>query len=569
MVASSNNLRKRKRSLAVQRSPDIADEEITEPSSNEENDNESYSGEGEEEEILESDEEFAAESATDKRRRLAKQYLENLKEDANEIVTGLEYKKATKETLDEFNNFDAKDLDRDIIASRLRLDVAEQQGRVYRFIGEKLLISEAKTSFTRVGEKNITGLSCYQPEINKFSLETKSKSKSRIYAYVVSKDMTLTKYDVTDFNSRPKKLRYVKGGRRYTPVGNSEYDNTTEGHYDEILAIAASPDGNYVVTGGRDRKLIVWSTESLAPVKVLPTKDRRGEVLGLAFRKNTDQLYASCADYKIRTFSINQFSQLEILYGHQDVVVDISALSAERCVTVGSRDRTAMLWKIADETRLTFRGGDDPERLRKKWLKNQAAEEANGELDQTYEVSEAPMFYGEGSIDCVSMIDDSHFVTGSDNGNIALWSMSKKKPLFTQRIAHGIIPLPECQTISAERDQSMCETQLQEKALTRPYWITALHAIPYSNVFVSGSWNGVLKVWKIAPTMREFELLGELARCQGVVTKIQVVESGKHGRETLRVLASVAKEHRLGRWIHHISGARNGLYSAVIEQTDF
>lgn len=371
---------------------------------------------------------------------------------------------------------------------------------------------------------------------------------------------------MTDFKSRPKKIKYVKGGRKYIPDGKFEFENVTDGHYDEILTVAASPDGKYVVTGGRDRKLIIWSTETLSPVKVIPTKDRRGEVLALAFKKNSDQLFAACADYKIRTYSINQFSQLEILYGHQDLVIDISALSMERCVTVGSRDRTAMLWKIADETRLTFRGGDDPEKLLRKWLKNT---ELNGEDAINGETEKSPRFFGEGSIDCVSMVDDSHFITGSDNGNISLWSLSKKKPIHTVRAAHGIIPLTDDRNISGETNEELRVEQLQDGKISQPYWITSLYAIPYSDVFISGSWNGSLKVWKISENLREFELLGDLPNCKGIVSKIQAVESGRHGRETFRVLASVSKEHRLGRWIHKAPGARNGIFSAVIEQTAF
>ena len=86
----------------------------------------------------------------------------------------------------------------------------------------------------------------------------------------------------------------------------------------------------------------------------------------IVFRRNSDQLFAACADLRIRTYSINQFTQLEILYGHQDNISDISALAKETCVSVGSRDKTAMFWKIAEESRLTFRGGDSPEKTNKK-----------------------------------------------------------------------------------------------------------------------------------------------------------------------------------------------------------
>ncbi|CCH60331.1 hypothetical protein TBLA_0C05340 [Henningerozyma blattae CBS 6284] len=569
MAATKGTEGRKKRSRQESNlSSNIVDEDVTDPSSNEDEDKEDLVDESEE---LDSDEEFQGENPADKRRRLAKQYLENLKSEANEILSERANTDEKDNALDDFNNFDAADMDKDIIASRLKQDVAEQQGKVYRFIANKLLVSESKYIFTRVGDKNLTCISCYQPPLNTFShdiSENKSNKKNKIFAYTVSKDLQLTKYDVTDFNHRPKKIKQTKGGSKYIPTTKFEHENTTEGHYDEILTVAASPDGKYVITGGRDRKLIIWSTESLSPVKVIPTKDRNGQVMSLTFRKNSDQLYVACADYKIRTYSINQFAQTEILYGHHDLVADISSLGMERCVTVGSRDRTAMLWKIPDETRLTFRGGDDPARLVKNWLKQNASEDSDGNI--TYpDASEAPLFYGEGSIDIVSMIDDSHFITGSDNGNICLWSLAKKKPLFIVRAAHGIVPHTLESNISGETDQALRTIQLQGNKITKPYWITALYAIPYSDVFISGSWNGTLKVWKIGENLREFELLGELDNCRGVVNKIQVVEQGKHGKETFRVLASVGKEHKLGRWLGKVPGARNGIYSAVLQQTSF
>lgn len=571
-MAGPESRRKRTRNDSERSSREV-DEEITEPSSEEEEGKENQTEDNADEDILDSDEEFGEENSADKRRRLAKQYLENLKDEAQDVLKAQsdEQETETRQFSDSYNNFDAAELDKDIIASRLKQDVAEQHGRVFRFFADRLLLTEAKTTFTRVGENNLTCISCYQPVLNKFQIEDNrisNKNKGKIFAYTASKDLQITKYDITDFDKRPQKLAYVKGGSRYIPESKYEYENTTEGHYDEILTLAASPDGKYVVSGGRDRKLIVWSAESLAPVKVLPTKDRRGEVLSLAFRKNTDQLYASCADYKIRTYSINQFAQLEVLYGHHDQVVDISSLNMERCVTVGSRDKTAMLWKIPDETRLTFRGGEDTTRLEKKWIKQHETEDEKGNLMHP-DISEMPMFYGEGSIDVVTMVDDSHFVTGSDNGNLYLWSLAKKRPVFIQRVAHGVIPPPDGKKISGESDEQLRTRQLQHNRLSHPYWITALYAIPYSNVFITGSWSGSLRVWKIAENMREFELLGELPDCHGVVSKIQVVENGKHGKETFRVLASVAKEHRFGRWITKIPRARNGIYSAVISQGNF
>ena len=467
-----------------------------------------------------SEAEFAGESAADKRRRLAKQYLENLKQEV-----GGDY------------DFDAKDLDDEIISKRLKEDVAETKGHVYRFIADNLLLSDVQPSITRIGSKALTGLSVRFP-----------------YAYTISKDTELVKWDISDFKKKPLRLKHTKGGKKFTQIDS---DPSKNGHSDEILTVAASPDGRYVITGGRDKRIIVWSTEALACQRVLETRDRRGEVMGLVFRRGSDQLYAACADLKVRTYSINQFAQLEILYGHQDTVADISALGQERCVTVGSRDRCAMLWKIADETRLTFRGGENEKKKKKK-----IRDDDEMDLDDKQEEHEEK-FFAEGSIDCVSMIDDTYFVTGSDNGSISLWSLAKKKPIFIQHCAHGVLPSVASDKASAENDPALREQQVPQP---QPYWITSLHAIPYSNVFFSGSWNGTIKVWKLEDNLRSFTPLGELPNAKGIVTRIDVAESGPHGKESIRVIAAMSKEHRLGRWIDAGRGARNHIYSAVIDQ---
>jgi ribosomal RNA-processing protein 9 len=41
------------------------------------------------------------------------------------------------------------------------------------------------------------------------------------------------------------------------------------------------------------------------------------------------------------------------------------------------------------------------------------------------------------SIDCIKSINDSHFFTGSQDGNVALWNLKKKKPVATLRNPQG------------------------------------------------------------------------------------------------------------------------------------
>lgn len=488
----SDPSRKRKRpnkvtSLAKKKSPAREAHDLEISSESEESGQEENLPIHEEGELL-SDEEFATENAADKRRRLAKQYLENLK---SQEVSG---------------DFDAQQEDDDIVARRLQEDVAENKGYVYKFFSDAIgaQLGDIVPKTARVGSKNVTDVSVRLP-----------------YLYTVSKDMELIKWR-GEAGKKPQRIRHTKGGHKYLSISSNPSQNH---HYDQINCVAASPDGKYVVTGGKDARLIIWSAESLLCLKVLET---RAAVNSISFRRGTDQLYAACADLRVRTFSINQFAQLEILYGHQDNITGISALGRETCVSVGSRDKTAMFWKIADESRLTFRGGDSEKKGRPS--------------------DESRPFHAEGSIDVVSMLDESHFVTGSDNGNVALWLLAKKKACCTERVAHGLLPQLKPTEASAETSNTIATRQIPEQ---QPYWITAVYAVPYSDVFFTGSYSGEVRVWKVDRTsFRRFSLLGSIP-LRGCVVGIDGTET-EDGK--LVVYVATSKEHRFGRWLGHVDG---------------
>ncbi|ABN65302.2 part of small (ribosomal) subunit (SSU) processosome (contains U3 snoRNA) [Scheffersomyces stipitis CBS 6054] len=490
------------------------DEEISGDSDTDEEINEQVDEEIDDD-VMSSDEEFADENATEKRRRLAKQYLENLKNDEGQD-----------------QDFDAQDLDDDIVSRRLQVDVAESKGYVYKFVGNKIssqIDDNIQIITTRIGSKNLTSLAVRYPSL-----------------YTVSKDSELIKWDISVENKKPVRIRHVKGGHKYFNVNTSNV--SLNHHWDQINCVAASSDGKYVVTGGNDARLIIWSSENLACLKVLET---RVAVNSITFRRNSDQLYAACADLKIRTYSINQFTQLEVLYGHQDNISDISALARETCVSVGSRDKTAMFWKIAEESRLTFRAGDSSDKKKKRAKKT----------EEPVEPVEEAAFHNEGSVEVVSMADESHFVTGSDNGNVALWSLAKKKALFTQRLAHGLQPQFLPSEASAETSVEVASRQVPERL---PYWITAVHSVPYSDVFFTGSFDGTVRAWKLDnDRLNSFQLLGEIANVNGCVVKIDSAEIPE--LKKLAVYVLVSKEHKFGRWLGKLKGGRNALLSFTFD----
>ncbi|KAJ1676885.1 pre-rRNA processing protein [Spiromyces aspiralis] len=149
----------------------------------------------------------------------------------------------------------------------------------------------------------------------------------------------------------------------------------------------------------------------------------------------------------------------------------------------------------------------------------------------------------EGSLDVVAMLDENTFVTGGDSGAISLWHKSRKKPIFTQHLAHGV-------------DE---QQQQQQQDALNPCWITALATLPLSDMFVSGSWDGWVRVWKLVRDKRQsFELVNAI-KVPGFVNSIDLFEDHESkGRGDTKVLSvepnnvcmvlGIGQEPRMGRW---------------------
>ena len=371
---------------------------------------------------------------------------------------------------------------------------------------------------------------------------------------------------------RPIKLIHTKGNK------NKASDSSYPHHIAPILTVAASDTGKFVATGGADKRLIIWSASDLKPLRVFT--QHRDSVTSLAFRRGTNQLYSASKDRTIKTWSLDELAYVETLFGHQDEVVDVAGLALERCISVvgnflghmlnpkednanrerlqGARDRSARFWKIVEETQLVFRGGGTSER--KKALRPTALE--------------PPKSYAEGSIDRVALIDEETFVTGSDNGSISLWTLHKKKPIHTIPLAHGLCLPLEPEEASAE---NVPNPKVPER---QPRWITALATVPYSDLVLSGSWDGSIRTWKVTSDKKKLEPLGSLGSAlaadevgngevvdsithqmsvRGVINDLSIFLRGERGEDGLCVCAAVGSEHRMGRWIELNGGkGKNG-----------
>ncbi|KAI9458507.1 WD40 repeat-like protein [Boletus coccyginus] len=472
------------------------------------------------------------ETPAEKRLRLAKVYLQSVTEGLAE------------------GEFDAAEVDKELISARLRQDVLEHSGKLHLFIADTF---------------NFTPTSRFRCRGHRLSVTSAVATEDAKYLFTASKDGTINKWDLR----KGQKLATIYK-RRLDPKGKSKEranPSDIEGHTDEVLALAVSSNGQYLASAGKDKKVGVWDAEKNQWVKGFG--GHKGLISSLAFRKGTLQLYTTSFDRTVKLFDLSVMGYVETLFGHQDTIVSIDALRGETAVTAGARDRTLRYWKIPEESQLVFRGGGKSalrELLEGGAFDGHESDEEGRE--KKGKGIEKQKFFTEGSIECVSMVDETTFVSGGDTGSICLWNTQKKKPIFTQALCHGL----------HEVESST------EGVVKTPRWITSVTCLRYSDIFASGSWDGTIRIWKIDSKLKSFSLAGTVPT-PGVVNSLQLLPAPKSfldgaswastpdpdsvvkpgagipapngksstvkitGIEALLLVAGLGQEHRLGRWL--------------------
>jgi ribosomal RNA-processing protein 9 len=268
----------------------------------------------------------------------------------------------------------------------------------------------------------------------------------------------------------------------------------------QVLSVACSDDGHYAAVGRRDGTVCIYDirvnnqTKSSSSESFIKTfTGHKGPITSLCFRTQSLQLFSASEDRCIRHYNLNEMMYLETLFGHQFGVTDIDCHQKERPISVG-RDRTARAWKIADDTHLVFRGG--------------------GKM---------------ASPDCIRIIKEDWFLTGHQDGHLALWMTEKKHPIVSIDFAHGAVG-------------------------NVPRGITALGSLRGSDLAVSGSYDGYLRWWKLCMGQtrdtRGMQPLEETIPLHGHVNSIAI------GPKARFCVVAVGQEPKMGRW-NRVAGAKN------------
>jgi ribosomal RNA-processing protein 9 len=270
------------------------------------------------------------------------------------------------------------------------------------------------------------------------------------------------------------------------------------GHVGHVLSVAVADGqgGNILASGGTDELVRIWDVRAGRQVEAL--RGHRGAVNALVFRQGTMQLFSGSADRTVKIWNVDDMAYVETLFGHGAEVCGVDSFSKERAVSCG-RDGTMRLYKVLDGSQLVFRRALTT------------------------------------SLDTVAMINEQRFVSGGDDGAVALWHVNKKRPVSVAAHAHGA-------GVGADA------------------WIASVAAGRNTDLAASGAGDGVVRLWHCADRPPALNAVAAVDVGRGFVNGLAF------GGRSRVLIAALGQEPRLGRWERQ--RAKSGLRFIVLPQRE-
>ncbi|XP_057971325.1 U3 snoRNP-associated protein-like EMB2271 isoform X2 [Malania oleifera] len=439
---------------------------------------------GRSEGAAEEEAELAAETADEKRLRVAKEYVEKIREIAKRQRDDEEEEVGERDE-------DEKGGERDsLVAQILQQEQLEESGQVRRAIAARVQKSETRDEFRLLVKhrQSVTAIALSEDDLKGFS---------------ASKDGTIIHWDVDSGKGEKYQWPSEEVLRSH---GCKDPQCRAAKHSKKVLALAVSSDGRYLASGGLDRHVHLWDTRTQEHIQAFP--GHRGPVSCLTFRLGTTELFSGSFDRTIKIWNAEDRTYINTLFGHQSEVLSIDCLRKERLLTVG-RDRSMQLWKVPEESRLVFR---------------------------------APA----SSLECGCFISNDEFLSGSDDGSIELWSLLRKKPVFIVKNAHTLLAThknferrDDGRTINGHIENEKCNPE--NKYCSSNSWISSVTVCRGSDLAASAAGDGAVRLWAVESKTKDIRPLVDLPLA-GFVNSLAFAKSGRF------LLAGVGQEPRLGRW---------------------
>lgn len=287
--------------------------------------------------------------------------------------------------------------------------------------------------------------------------------------------------------------------------------NTLEGHSDSVTSVSFSPKGQRVISGSKDKTLILWSLDGK---KIATFKGHENEITIVRFSPNGKLIASGSADKTVKIWSLDG-KVITTFKGHKDSITSLSFSPDSQKVVSGSADGTIKLWSLDNKEIARFKGHEYS--ITSVSFSPDGKLIASSSADQSVKISSLDgkeiKTWNLDSVTNVSFSPDGKLIASSNHAGVTLWRRdgSLFKTLRNNTAENQSLSFSrDGQTIAVASpggsgdnkirvDISQIDTKDKASfALTgHKNQVTSVSFSPNLQMLVSGSQDNTVKIWSL------------------------------------------------------------------------
>jgi guanine nucleotide-binding protein subunit beta-2-like 1 protein len=302
---------------------------------------------------------------------------------------------------------------------------------------------------------------------------------------------------------------------------------TLKGHSGWVTSIVTTENPDVIVSGSRDKSIIVWQITRDAETYGRPKRRLQGHnhfIEDLAISSDGQFVLSASWDKTLRLWDLNTGVTTRRFVGHTGDVTSVSFSADNRQIVSASRDKTIKLWNTLGECKYTITEDGHTEwvscvRFSPNTANPVIVSSGWDRLVKVWNLSNCKLrtnHLGHGGyVNTVTVSPDGSLcASGGKDGVTMLWDLNERKHLYSLDagdIIHALVFSPNRYWLCAATESSIKIWDLESKSVVdelKPEFALTKNSLPPACISLAWSADGqflysgytddVIRVWQVS-----------------------------------------------------------------------